>query len=155
MAIVGSNFIKMDIERSKPLKGKVNINNNIAITDVIESEMGLGSEQEKGMKFVFDYGCTYEPNVGHIKLIGEIFLIEKEELTNSILKSWKDNKEVPKEYMTNVLNAVLTKCNVQSLILSQTMNLPPPIPMPKVSIDQIKSEPKVQTAKDSKPEAKK
>ena len=38
--------------------------------------------------------------------------------------------------MAGLLNTILTKCNVQALILSQEVNLPPPIPMPKVQIAQ-------------------
>jgi hypothetical protein len=34
--------------------------------------------------------------------------------------------------MENILNSILTKCNIQALILSQDVNLPSPIPLPKV-----------------------
>ena len=49
-----------------------------------------------------------------------------------ILKSWKKSKQVPKETMTEILNTVLMRCNVEALMLSRDVNLPPPIPMPKV-----------------------
>jgi len=141
MSIVGSSFTKIDVERKKALKGKVNINNNVSIVNVAEEDLALGKSSEKGLKFSFDFICNYEPEIGHIKLSGEILIIEKEETTKAIMKSWKEKKQVPKEFMTNILNAVLTKCNVEALILSQTMNLPPPIPMPKVAQDE---EPKKQ-----------
>ena len=48
------------------------------------------------------------------------------------MKGWKKNKAIPKEAMTAVINTALTKCNIQALILSQQVNLPPPIPLPKV-----------------------
>ena len=38
--------------------------------------------------------------------------------------------------MTTLLNALLAKCNVQALILSQDVNLPPPIPLPKVQLNE-------------------
>jgi len=40
--------------------------------------------------------------------------------------------KVPKDIMSGVLNTVLTKCNIEALILSQKVNLPPPIPLPSV-----------------------
>ncbi|MBI2658791.1 hypothetical protein HYX05_01660 [Candidatus Woesearchaeota archaeon] len=51
-----------------------------------------------------------------------------------LLASWKKDKKVPKELMAGLLNTILTKCNIQALILSQEINLPAPIPMPKVQI---------------------
>ena len=40
------------------------------------------------------------------------------------------------EVMAQVINSVLTKSNIQALILSRDVNLPPPIPMPKVNMKQ-------------------
>jgi hypothetical protein len=37
--------------------------------------------------------------------------------------------------MSAILNTVLTKCNIEALILSQEVNLPSPIPLPKVKVD--------------------
>ena len=56
--------------------------------------------------------------------------------TKEILASWKKDKKVPKELMAGLLNTILTKCNIQALILSQEINLPAPIPLPKVQIAQ-------------------
>jgi len=152
MSIVGSSFTKMDVVRAKALKGKVNINNNIGIIDISSEGLALGGANEKGLKFTFDFTCVYEPDIGHIKLTGELLVIEKAELTKEIIDSWNDKKQIRKDYMTNILNAVLTKCNVQALILSQTMNLPPPIPMPKVSADaqEVQEKPAAKPAKPAK-----
>ena len=35
--------------------------------------------------------------------------------------------------MAQVLNFVLAKCNIKALILSQDVNLPPQIPLPKLT----------------------
>ena len=43
-------------------------------------------------------------------------------------------KKIAKDIMSRVLNAVLAKCNIEALILSQEVNLPPPIPLPKVTM---------------------
>ena len=51
---------------------------------------------------------------------------------DEIVKGWKKNKQVPKETMTEVLNTILARCNVSALMLSRDVNLPPPIPLPKV-----------------------
>ena len=74
----------------------------------------------------------YEPNIGKILLTGEVvYLIDKDKAAD-VVKNWKKNKKMEKDMMTNILNNVLAKCNVQALILSKDMNMPPPIPLPKV-----------------------
>jgi hypothetical protein len=52
------------------------------------------------------------------------------------LDGWKKDKKLPKEIMPVILNTVLNKCNIQALILSEQINLPPPIPMPKLQSAQ-------------------
>jgi len=48
------------------------------------------------------------------------------------LKAGRKNKQVPKDIMGDILNTILMRCNVEALVLSRDVNLPPPIPMPKV-----------------------
>ena len=56
-----------------------------------------------------------------------------------ILDDWKKDKRLPKDIMTGILNTILNRSNVQALILSQDVNLPPPIQLPKVQIEQKKA----------------
>ena len=53
-----------------------------------------------------------------------------------------------------LLNSILNKCNVQALILSQDINLPPPIPLPKVQMSRPAAASPV-PAKEEKKEQKK
>jgi hypothetical protein len=38
--------------------------------------------------------------------------------------------------MVPVLNSILAKCNIQAIILTREVNLPPPIPLPKVQFKE-------------------
>jgi len=58
--------------------------------------------------------------------------MESSTKTKEVLDEWKKAKRVPKDVMTSILNTVLTRCNIEALILSQAVNLPPPIPLPSV-----------------------
>ena len=69
---------------------------------------------------------------------GEILYMEPPEKIKEIVKSWKKDKKLPQPVMTSILNNILVKCNIEALILSQTVNLPPPIPLPKVSVGEDK-----------------
>ena len=55
-------------------------------------------------------------------------------MIKEIIAEWKKDKKIKKELMGGILNTVLTKSNVQALIISQQVNLPPPIPLPKVNV---------------------
>jgi hypothetical protein len=132
MPIVGFNFTKIHVERKGAIKGRLNISNDVALKDVKERNLALSGAKQKGISFVFDFNSKYGPDVGQINLAGEILYIGEAAEVDNILAEWKKGKKVPKEVMTAVLNTALTKCNIQALILSQEINLPPPIPLPKV-----------------------
>lgn len=132
MTIIGFNFKKINIEKFKAVNGKININNNVSIVNVEEKELSLGKSKEKGLNFTFEFKTAYEPKIGSINLTGEILSIGDAKKVEEVLASWKKDKKLPKEVMANVLNTALNRCNIQALILSQQINLPPPIPLPKV-----------------------
>lgn len=133
MAIVGFNFTQIKAERGKEsAKGKIDIKNNVAITNVEESKLSLGGSAQKTARFTFDFSALYEPKVGSIKFTGEVLYLAETAKIDELVKNWQKNKKVPNEIMPAILNTVLNRCNIQALILSQQVNLPPPIPMPKV-----------------------
>ena len=133
--IVGFSFTKLSAEKHEAAKGKIDINNNVSIKDIQESDFSLGKEKQNVVKFIFEFTSNYEPKVGTILFEGEILYLEDPKKIKEILSSWKKEKKVPQEMMAMLLNTILTKCNVQALILSQEINLPPPIPMPKVQMN--------------------
>tara|TARA_Y100000310_G_scaffold344510_1_gene457651 strand:+ start:4091 stop:4495 length:405 start_codon:yes stop_codon:yes gene_type:complete len=123
----------MVIERKNFIKGKINIANNISIKNVSETTLALGKGKQPALKMIFEFVSKYNPNIGSINLTGEVLNLEDDKKSKEILKEWKKNKKLPGEIMTPILNHILNKCNIQSLILSKDINLPPPIPMPKIS----------------------
>ncbi len=135
MSIVGIHFTKIDVEKANNVKGKVNISNNVLIKNVEEASLSLGLSNQKGAKFSFEFKSEYAPDMGHIYLLGDVLMVEEDKAVKSILSDWDKKKTIKTEIMSQVLNSVLNKCNIQALILSQTMNLPSPIPMPKVQQD--------------------
>lgn len=132
--IVGFGFTKLSAEKHESAKGKIDINNNVGIKDVEEDSFSFGDNKQNVLKFKFEFTSKYEPNFGNILFEGELLYLEDSKKTKEILNSWKKDKKIPKDIMAGLLNTILTKCNVQALILSQEVNLPPPIPLPKVQI---------------------
>jgi len=132
MAIVGFNFTKILVEKKARIKGKVDIKNNVSVKNVETAELSLGRTKEKALKFTFEFTSEYSPDIGQILFNGDVLYMSENSNQDEILKGWKKNKQIPKETMGEILNTVLMRCNVEALLLSRDVNLPPPIPMPKI-----------------------
>jgi hypothetical protein len=133
MAIVGVHITKINATKdTSKTSGKVTINNNIGIKKVEDKEFSLGAAKQKGIKFVFEFSCNYEPKVGTIEFEGEVLFVAADDKTKELLTKWKEKKELGSDVMSPVLNAALNRCNIEALKLSQDLNLPIPIPLPKV-----------------------
>jgi len=134
MVVVGFSFNKIEVEKKPDFKGKVSIKNNIQIKDVEKSDLFLGKTKQDSLKFTFEYSTVYEPGLGKISFTGNVLFVEEEKKIKDILKEWKKGKKIEAEVMTVLLNNILSKCNIEALMLSRDAGLPPPMPMPKVEV---------------------
>jgi hypothetical protein len=134
MTIIATNFTKISVEKKGPVKGKVSIANNVSIKNVEVTDIAIGTSKQSALKFSFEFTAKYEPNIGSIVINGDLIFLEKPDKINQIAAEWKKSKKVPKEVMAPILNNVLTKCNIEALILSREINLPPPIQLPRVNV---------------------
>lgn len=134
MPIVGFEFTKINVERNDVAKGKINISNNVGIADIERNDLSVGNTKQAGLRFVFEYKSLYEPSFAKIELAGHIIYLTDDKNANEIVNDWKREKKISKEIAEKIINTVLAKCNIQSIILSNTVNLPPPVPMPKVNV---------------------
>lgn len=134
MPIVGFEFTHINVEKKDTAKGKINISNNVGITDIKKGDLTVGNTKQPGLKFLFSYKSKYEPEFASIELQGHVHYLTNEKDAKEILDAWTKDKRVAKNVAEQIVNAILTKSNVQSIILSNTVNLPPPVPMPKVNV---------------------
>ena len=131
MTIVKINLHKVNADRNLEAKGgQIKINNNVAIKNV--EEMAFSVEGKKGLKFNFAFNCNYEPDLGKIEVEGQVLFVDEEKKIQEILKSWNKDKRVPMDVMEQVVNAALHKGNIQAIKISEEVNLPSPLPLPKV-----------------------
>jgi len=134
MPVVGLQFNKIVVEKLSPVKGKVQVNNNVVIKDVEKTDLAVGSSKQNALKFHFEFSANYEPKIANMVMNGYLTFYDKPEKVKEMVDSWKKDKKLPKEVMSSVLNTVLSRCNVEALLLSREVNLPPPIPLPKVEV---------------------
>lgn len=133
MPIVGFNFDKIMVDKLGPIKGRVQVKNNMAIKNVEQQELMLGKKKEEVLKFSFEFSSKYEPNIGLISIKGHILFMDEANEVKKIMDSWKKKKFIPQDLMTYLLNTVLVRCNIKTLVLANDVNLPPHIKLPTIS----------------------
>lgn len=132
MAVIAFNFNKLNAERKDSPKGNIKVGNNVSIKDVTTTSLNFGTNKEKGLKYIYAFTSKFEPDVGSIHIEGDVLAIEDSKKVDEIVKEWKKSKKVKKEVLTPIINLILSKCNIKALNLSQDVNLPAPIKLPRV-----------------------
>src|SRR3989338_7415310 len=112
MTIVKINLHKLHAERNLENKGgQVNINNNVSIKDV------------EDLSFSAD---------GKIDVEGQVLYVNDEKVIDEIKANWEKEKRLPMNVMEEVVNAALHKGNIQAIKISEEVNLPSPLPLPRM-----------------------
>ena len=137
MPIAGLQFTKISAERKNPAKGTINVNHNAAIIDMKRQPSKIADQE--AVKATFEFVTKIEPGVGTIHLAGEMVVLEKPSVVDRILKEWEKNRQFPQDMMEDVMNHLLTKCNIEALILGKEIGLPPTIQLPKVKVTSKKA----------------
>ena len=140
MPIVGFSFDKISGEKNSPITGKVTVKSDIKIESVEEAKLTIN---KPCIKLDFNFTVDYEPKVGNLSLRGHIFYLDTPEKVKTTVKDWKSSKRLPENVSLEILNAILTKCNIESLILSDKVNLPPQLPLTRMVPKTKKEEPKI------------
>lgn len=122
-------YNSIEVRRYAPaISGQVNINNNSTVTNVdeVDGKLSVG----------FVFSSSYEPNIGLIRMEGELLVTESKENVERALDEWKKTgkKNLPEDIAEKTHNAILSNCIVEATILSREVQLPPPIPTPQVKM---------------------
>ncbi|MEK6835387.1 MAG: hypothetical protein AABX61_03935 [Nanoarchaeota archaeon] len=138
MPFIGFNFDRIFAERNiDEIKENLSVKHNMNIKDLTEEEINLEKKQEV-LKFKFEFLLKYDPNVAEIKIDGHLLFLESPKKMKEIVQNWKKDKKLPPEITQSLFNTILTKSNIKALQLSQDLNLPPHIPMPRLTRQQPK-----------------
>jgi hypothetical protein len=132
MPFIGFNFDKILAERKKDeVNGNISVKHNLNILDLKEEEINLDKKQEV-LRFTFEFVLNYEPEQGFIKINGHLLFLDSPKKMKDIIQDWKKDKKIPPEIMQSLFNTILAKSNIKALQLSQDINLPPHLPMPRL-----------------------
>ncbi len=105
-------------EFSKPLPSNVHISANVSVTGLEKSERGL--------VLPFVVSISYNPSVAQISLKGRAIVTGKEEELKKIEEGY--NKRLPPP--PSVLQSITTASLAEAVILSKSIGVPPPLPVP-------------------------
>jgi hypothetical protein len=134
MTIVKINLHKLAAERNlDSVGGQIKINNNVSLKNL--EDLAFDIEGKKGLKFTFSFTCNYEPDLGKIEVEGQVLFVDTATKVAEIKKEWEQGKKIPMDVMEQVVNAALHKGNIEAIKISEEVNLPSPLPLPKVKTE--------------------
>ncbi|MFH1637713.1 MAG: hypothetical protein ABIB71_04795 [Candidatus Woesearchaeota archaeon] len=130
MPIIGINFDKLYVEKKGEIKPPLSINTNVNVTEMKKEDLSFSSKDSQVLRLDFEFKLEYKPDVAAMSIGGHIHFLENNKDIDSMLKEWKKEKKLKKEFAREILNSVLIKSNIKALLLSQEVNLPPHIRLP-------------------------
>ncbi|MBI2675578.1 MAG: hypothetical protein HYX24_03910 [Candidatus Aenigmarchaeota archaeon] len=129
MPIIGMNVRGIEAsKKGEEASQKIDISSTPRITDIKEVDFDLIGK--KVLSVAYEFTTTYEPQIGRIKISGELFYMARD--GKDIAKQWKKDKKLPEPVSLEILNHLFRRCLLKTAQLSEDLQLPPPIQMPRV-----------------------
>jgi hypothetical protein len=116
-------------DASKPVPA-VQISTNLNV-------VGINQKDENTLDVPFVFTINYAPAVAQISLKGTSQVCGTPEELETILKENKDKKPPPPMLLQSISNVVF----LETIVLCRTLNIPPPIPLPKIPTADDKKKP--------------
>ena len=134
MAVIGFSFIKFDCERkASQAKGSIEIKHNVSITKVEKTSITVGGNKNDVLKINFGFDVVYGSDLGKVSIAGDVVFTDTPEIIEETQKQWDSEKKLPSMVNEQIHGFIYNKAIIRALELSDSLNLPSPIPMPKVS----------------------
>ena len=91
--------------------------------------VGINKKGEELLEVPFVFTINYNPGVAQISLKGKSHVKGSKNELERILKAHKEKKTPPPIILQSISNVVF----LESVIVCRSLNIPPPIPLPKIS----------------------
>ena len=92
--------------------------------------VGINKKDEELLVVPFVFTINYSPAVAQISLKGKSHVTGSKDELEQILNDNKEKKHPPPIVMQSISNIVF----LESVIVCRSLNIPPPIPLPKISM---------------------
>lgn len=139
MPVVGITMKNIEAKKSQDILKNVRVNNETKITDVEEKELpGLG---KKGLIISYEFKSDYidgNKSIALIKIGGDVIFVDAGQ--SEMAKEWKKDNKLPEKANLQIINAILRKCIIKALSISEEIGLPPLIRLPFASKAKVPEE---------------
>lgn len=129
--IVGFSINKLEANREKDAgQGNIEVNYAPELKSVGERDVAAFEDKIAAISFSFVITFSKEKEeFAKISLAGEVLWKGKVE---EIVDSWQENETLPGEMYESFMNSLYRRCLKRAVSTTETLNLPSPIPMPRV-----------------------
>ena len=100
----------------------IQINTNLNLT-------GMEKKPEDSLEVPFVLTINYNPPVAQINLKGKAFVAGDKSEMEKVYKEYEEKKPPPPIIVQSISNVAF----IESVLISRTLNIPPPIPLPQVT----------------------
>jgi hypothetical protein len=111
----------------KPIP-QIQINTNINI-------VGMEKKADDNVEVPFVLTINYNPAIAQISLKGTAYVTGDKEELEKVVKDYEEKKPPAQIIVQSISNVVF----IESVLISRTLNIPPPIPLPQPQIPDGKS----------------
>jgi hypothetical protein len=107
-----------DIRKQIP---PIQINTNINV-------VGMEKKPDESLEVPFVLSISYNPSIAQMSLKGNAFIAGDKEEISKVLKDYEQKKPPAQIIIQSISNVVF----IESVLISRTLNIPPPIPLPQI-----------------------
>ncbi|MFH8080563.1 MAG: hypothetical protein QXO84_01650 [Candidatus Aenigmatarchaeota archaeon] len=129
MPVIGFYLKSINARKKEVMREKIDINTTVNIVGMEKTSVGI-KKKEAALNISFEFSTKYEPDIGEMRLEGNVMYIGKNVL--EALNVWKKEKKILPEVDVEVKNFLLRKCLTIEINLAENMSLPPPLMFPTV-----------------------
>lgn len=90
--------------------------------------ISIEKEKANTLKVPFVLSINYNPSISQINLKGSAYVLGEEKEIEKIIKEHKQKKPPPPLIIQSISNVAF----IEAVLISRTLNVPPPIPLPKI-----------------------
>ena len=90
--------------------------------------VGMEKKPDESLEVPFVLSIGYNPSIAQLSLKGNAFVNGDKNEIDKILKDYDQKKPPAQIIMQSISNVVF----IESVLVSRTLNIPPPIPLPQV-----------------------
>jgi hypothetical protein len=99
----------------------IQINTNINV-------VGMEKKQDDSLDVPFVLSIVYNPSIAQMSLKGVAYVMGEKGEVDKVLKDYENKKPPAQIIIQSISNVVF----IESVLISRTLNIPPPIPLPQI-----------------------